>query len=58
MRETLSPTPPVECLSTFAPGMSCRSMTSPERIMASVSHAVSCGVMPRQKMAMSSAVAW
>ena len=35
--ETLSPTPPVECLSTFAPGMSERSSTSPERSIASVS---------------------
>ncbi len=35
--EILSPTPPVECLSTLAPGMSDRSSTSPECSIASVS---------------------
>ena len=37
----LSPTPPVECLSTFNPGMSERSMVSPDRRMASVRRNVS-----------------
>ena len=53
--ETLSPTPPVLCLPTLAPGMSDRSTRSPERSMASVSQAVSCGVIPRQTIAISSA---
>ena len=34
--EVLSPTPPVECLSTLVPGMELRSSTWPERSMASV----------------------
>ena len=33
--EILSPTPPVECLSTFARAIADRSMTSPERVIAS-----------------------
>ena len=39
--EILSPTPPVLCLPTLTPGMSDRSTRSPERTIASVSHAVS-----------------
>ncbi len=38
--ETLSPTPPVECLSTFGRSMWDRSRTSPDSSIASV-HAVS-----------------
>ena len=56
--ETLSPTPPVECLSAFGRRSAERSATTPERIMASVSAAVSAGVMPRRKIAISSAESW
>jgi len=56
--ETLSPTPPVECLSTFTPGTPERSATTPERIIVSVRQEVSSGVMPRRKMAMSRAAIW
>jgi hypothetical protein len=56
--DTLSPTPPVLCLPTFGPGMSERSTRSPERTIASVSHAVSSWLMPRKTMAISSADAW
>ena len=44
----LSPTPPVECLSTLIPAMAERSTISPERAMTSVSAAVSASVMPRR----------
>ena len=57
MREVLSPTPPVECLSTLGPGREARSSTSPVRIMASVRATVSAGVMPRKKTAMARAEA-
>ncbi len=56
--DVLSPTPPVLCLSTFTPGRSRRSTRRPECTIASVSHAVSSGVMPRRRMAISSADAW
>ena len=56
--ETLSPTPPVECLSTFAPGTSERSSTSPERSIASVSARTSGSSMPRKKTAMQKAAIW
>ena len=39
--EVLSPTPPVECLSTFRPARSEKSSTRPECSMASVSAAIS-----------------
>ena len=42
----LSPTPPVECLSTDLSPKRLRSTVSPECIMASVSTAVSWSVMP------------
>jgi hypothetical protein len=58
MRETLSPMPPVECLSTFGRLMAEVSTRSPERIMASVSTAISFGFMPRRKMAMAMADIW
>jgi hypothetical protein len=35
-RETLSPTPPVECLSTLIPGIPDRSAIAPERVIAVV----------------------
>jgi len=56
--ETLSPTPPVECLSTLTPGRSERSSTWPERSMASVRAAVSASSMPRKKTAMQKAASW
>ena len=58
MRLTLSPTPPVECLSTLRPGRSERSRTSPECSMACVQPASSTGLKPRKKMAISSADIW
>jgi len=47
--DVLSPTPPVECLSTLGPGSSLRSSTSPVRIIDSVSATVSAAVMPLKK---------
>ena len=45
--DVLSPTPPVECLSTTVrPSAACRSRVSPERIIASVSANVSAPVRP------------
>ncbi len=58
IRLVLSPTPPVECLSTLGPGMSARSMTVPEWSMASTRAAVSAGVMPRQRIAIVRADHW
>ena len=46
IKEVLSPTPPVLCLSTFKPGVLERSTTEPDRIMASVRAAVSWSVIP------------
>src|SRR6478672_1439675 len=56
----LSPTPPVECLSTNANGFpsrrrSVKSIRSPEATMAAVQRAISASVMPRRKIAISSA---
>jgi hypothetical protein len=42
----LSPTPPVECLSTFMPGKGDKSTISPERAIARVNATVSASVMP------------
>ena len=56
--ETLSPTPPVECLSTRGPGRSDRSYTSPEPIMARVRSPVSRGSIPRRNTAMARAAIW
>ena len=53
--ESLSPTPPVECLS--AVGKS-HDRHSPERIIASVRSAVSRAVIPRQQIAIASALIW
>ena len=44
----LSPTPPVECLSTLIPAMGERSTISPLWAMTSVSRAVSSSVIPRR----------
>jgi hypothetical protein len=54
----LSPTPPVECLSTLTPGMPVRSIISPLRAMASVSHTVSSPSSPLSSAAMSQAAIW
>ena len=43
---TVSPTPPVECLSTLIPGIDDRSACLPEAAMAMVSAAVSAAVIP------------
>ena len=48
----LSPTPPVECLSTLIPGMELRSTVSPERTMHSVAALTSRSVIPEWKTAM------
>ena len=53
MSVVLSPTPPVECLSTVFPAIAERSIWSPERAMTCVSTAVSRSVMPENQMAMS-----
>ena len=55
---TLSPTPPVECLSTLMPGSSERSSTSPLSTMARVRSSVSARVMPRVQTAISQAAIW
>ena len=56
-RLTLSPTPPVECLSSAGPGRpaSDQSSTSPESLIAPVSAIRSAGVIPRSTIAMASA---
>ena len=54
----LSPTPPVECLSTLMPRIGLRSTTSPEWAMARVRSAVSRGVMPCRQIAMARALIW
>jgi len=54
----VSPTPPVECLSTFTPGMLERSTMRPECAIASVSAAVSALSSPRMNAAMSHAAIW
>jgi len=46
--DTLSPTPPVECLSATATGTPSNARWSPEAIIASVSAASSCGSRPRK----------
>ena len=58
MRLVLSPTPPVECLSTRGPGRSERSSTSPVRIIDSVRATVSAAVIPLKKTAIARADAW
>lgn len=55
MSVVLSPTPPVECLSTDLSPKRERSMVSPERIIASVSTAVSWSVMPLKNTAIANA---
>jgi hypothetical protein len=55
--ETLSPTPPVECLSTLGAAMWEKSSTSPECIIADV-HAPVPGFRPRMKTAIAIAAIW
>ncbi len=57
--DVLSPTPPVECLSTtLRPSRAPRSIVSPLRIIASVSTYVSRSDRPRKKTAMQNAAIW
>ena len=57
--DVLSPTPPVECLSTtLRPSAAPRSIVSPERIIASVSACVSAVVRPWKYTAMHQAAIW
>src|SRR5690606_20068863 len=56
--ETLSPTPPVECLSTFTPGTAERSTTTPERSITSTSAASSSSFSPTKKTAIRKAAIW
>ena len=57
-RLVLSPTPPVECLSHFTPGILLRFISSPEFIIASVKANVSFSVMPQRRIAIKRAVVW
>jgi hypothetical protein len=54
----LSPTPPVECLSTAGARSAVQRSRSPESIIASVQVVSSRVVMPRQTIAISSADSW
>ncbi len=54
----LSPTPPVECLSTFTPGAPLKSTRSPDSTMAQVRCVVSAALMPRKYTAMRKAAIW
>jgi len=56
--EVLSPTPPVECLSTANECSDDGSSVSPEKRIAWVSAASSCAVQSRRKIAISSAAVW
>jgi hypothetical protein len=58
MMLVLSPTPPVECLSIFMPGMSLVSRVEPDLSMAFVRAIVSSSVMPLMQAAIRSAEAW
>ena len=56
--ETLSPTPPVECLSATGPSSPSQDQVSPDSIMMRVSARVSSRSIPWKKTAMSSADTW
>ena len=58
MKLVLSPTPPVECLSTLMPGMADRSTVSPERSMHSVSRLTSRSDIPEKKTAIKKDDIW
>ena len=53
--ETLSPTPPVLCLSATKPGAELKSIRSPDSNITFVRESVSSVVIPLMKMAMSRA---
>ena len=57
-RLVVSPTPPVECLSTFTPEMGLKSSMSPEAAISIVRSTVSRSVMPLMAMAISMALIW
>ena len=57
-REILSPTPPVECLSTLMPGIPPSRRRSPEVTIASSQVASSRSERPRHTMAISRAESW
>jgi hypothetical protein len=56
----LSPTPPVECLSSTGPGSPApdQSSTSPERVIAPVRATRSAALIPRSTIAIASAPTW
>ena len=56
--EVLSPTPPMECLSTRGAGQSPRSSRSPEWSIASVRATSSASPSPRKTTAIASAAIW
>src|SRR5262245_12471059 len=60
IRLTLSPTPPVECLSSTGPGRSrsCQWSLRPDPVMCRVRATVSSSLMPRWKTAMAKAATW
>ncbi len=60
MRLTLSPTPPLECLSITGPGSDrlCHSSVVPEFVRPTVSATCSAVVMPRKNTAMAKAATW
>ena len=58
IRLVLSPTPPVECLSTLDPGTDDRSIFPPERSMQSVSAETSLSDMPWKNTAIRKADIW
>jgi len=57
-RVTVSPTPPVECLSTLIPGIPERSILSPLSAIAWVRATVSSSLIPRKYTAMRNAAIW
>ena len=57
-RLVVSPTPPVECLSTFTPEMGDRSSMSPDCAISMVRSTVSRALMPFMAMAISMAEIW
>ena len=56
--EILSPTPPVECLSTLGPGTSASDSRSPESIIARVQPAAPPAACPGNRIAISRAATW
>jgi hypothetical protein len=57
-RVVLSPTPPVECLSTVIPLIADKSTVSPEATIARVKAVVSSALMPLKYIAISNADIW